>query len=308
METRHLGKSGLQVSCIGMGCMPLSIRSTRPSSADAVKTLLAAYDAGITFFDTADAYCLDHTEVGHNESLIAQAIKELSGPDKSQFIVATKGGLTRPEGQWGRNGSPEHMRQACEASLQRLGLEAIPLYQHHRIDPEVRLEDTLGELAKLQQEGKILHVGVSNYSVAELERARKIVPVVSVQNEYSPFHPEPEWDAAQHTPGKDPDTAGTLDWCRRNDVAFLPWSPFGGMSRAGRWEKFAEKIQKLSSHQERSPYQWILAWLLSRAPQVIPIPGASKNTSILDCAQAGSWKPPIQDLQTLEKFFREEVP
>src|SRR5580692_572783 len=158
MKTRPLGSSGLTVGAVGLGGMYLSIRD-RPSEDDAVRTIHAALDAGITLIDTADVYCLDQRDIGHNERLIARALRE---KPHANVVVATKGGLERPSGSWTRNARPVHLREACERSLKALGVSRIDVYQLHAPDPSVPLADSVGELAKLRAEGKIAHVALSN--------------------------------------------------------------------------------------------------------------------------------------------------
>ena len=166
MKTRALGPTGLEVSCIGLGGMPLSIQG-RPDEARALRVIHAAIDAGMTWIDTADVYCHDDGDIGHNERLIARALSEL-GSAAGEVLVATKGGLERPGGDWTVNGRPEHLRQACERSLRALGTESIALYQVHAPDPQVSWADTVGEAARLREEGKVLHVGISNVTAEEL--------------------------------------------------------------------------------------------------------------------------------------------
>ena len=189
MEHRELGESGLKVSAIGLGGMPLSIDG-RPTEAEAIRVIHASLDAGVTFIDTADVYCLDHTDIGHNERLIAKALRERSG--SGEIIVATKGGLERPGGEWTTNGRPEHLRRACEASLRALGLDAITLYQLHAPCDE-SLEESVGELSRLQEEGKIQHIGLSNVDVDQITQAQSIAPIVSIQNRRNP-HDTSAWD------------------------------------------------------------------------------------------------------------------
>jgi aryl-alcohol dehydrogenase-like predicted oxidoreductase len=193
MELRSLGPGAHNVTCIGFGGMPLSTAG-RPDAAESVKVLHASLDAGMTLIDTADVYCLDERDIGHNERLIARALREWSG-DPDDIVVATKGGLTRPGQRWDSDARPEHLRSACEASLTALGVEVIDLYQLHRPDPKVPLEDSVEALADLHAEGKIRAVGLSNVSVDEIRRASAIVPIASVQNRLSPFFREAlrEW-------------------------------------------------------------------------------------------------------------------
>src|SRR5690242_16481122 len=183
MQQRTIGD--VQVSAIGLGGMPMSIEG-RPDRQRAIATIHAALDSGVTLIDTADAYHLDRTDVGHNESLIAEALASYGG-DTSDVLVATKGGHLRPgDGSWTLDGSPEHLRQACEASLKRLGVEAIGLYQFHRPDPSVPYAESIGGLRDLLDEGKVRMAGISNASPDQIRQAQEILGgrLVSVQNEF----------------------------------------------------------------------------------------------------------------------------
>ncbi|HEY0449947.1 aldo/keto reductase, partial [Actinophytocola sp.] len=185
MQTRHIGDR--QVSAIGLGGMPMSIEG-RPDERRSIATIHAALDAGVTLFDTADAYHLHANEVGHNETLIAQAIASHGG-DTSDVLVATKGGHLRPgDGSWTLNGSPEYLKQACDASLKRLGVDAIGLYQFHRPDPKVDYADSIGALRDLLDAGKIRMAGISNANPDQIRLANDILGgrLVSVQNQFSP--------------------------------------------------------------------------------------------------------------------------
>jgi aryl-alcohol dehydrogenase-like predicted oxidoreductase len=285
MKTRKLGTSGLTVSAVGLGCMYLSIRD-RPSEDDAVKTVHAALDAGVTLFDTADVYCLDHRDIGHNERLLARAFE---GRHDVGVVVATKGGLGRPNGSWTQDASPAHLRAACEKSLAALRVSRIDVYQLHAPDSKVPLADSVGELARLKAEGKIAHVGLSNVSVAQIEEASRITPVVSVQNRWNPQHRAPE-------------TEGVLDHCTRNDIAFLPYSPFGGANGA----LSLSKVGTLGKEAERrgvSPHRLVIAWMLAKSPVVIPIPGARRVASVLDSVAAAELTLTPADIAAVERAF-----
>ena len=225
MPTRRLG--GLQVSAIGLGEMPMSLAG-RPDEAQSVRTIHAALDAGVTLIDTADAYCIDESEVGHGERLVAGALSAWPG-DRDRVLVATKGGHTREGGEWHLDGRPEHLRQACEASLRALGVEAIGLYQFHRPDPKVPFAESVGAMAELKAAGKVRLVGLSNVSVDQIKQARQLVQVASVQNEFSPRFRRSE---------------GELAFCAAEGIAFLPWSPLGVIGRGrdlgGRHRVFGE--------------------------------------------------------------------
>jgi aryl-alcohol dehydrogenase-like predicted oxidoreductase len=263
--------------------MYLSIHD-RPGEADAVKALHAAFDAGVTFLDTADVYCLDHRDIGHNERLIARALRERRGG--APVVVATKGGLERPNGAWTRNARPEHLRRACEASLSALGVERIDVYQLHAPDPAVPIADSVGEIARLRMEGKVAHVGLSNVSVREIEAARAIVPIVSVQNRWNPGHRQPETD-------------GVLSYCTKNGVAFLPYSPFGGASGAKRLGGVG-RLAELAGRRKVSAHRLVLAWMLAKSPAVIAIPGVRRAESAVDSAGASDLELSADDVAAVE--------
>jgi aryl-alcohol dehydrogenase-like predicted oxidoreductase len=286
MKTRALGNSGLTVGAIGLGGMYLSIRE-RPSEAEGVKTIAAALEAGVTLIDTADVYCQDHNDIGHNERLIAKALRETK---HAPVVVATKGGLERPRGAWTRNAKTAHLRAACEASLKALGVEKIDVYQLHAPDPDVPLSDSVGEIAKLRAEGKVAHVGLSNVSVQEIEEARAIVPIVSVQNRWNPLDRSPEQD-------------GVLAHCTKLGIALLPYSPFGGAGGAAS----LSKVGTLAAEAKKrgvTPHRLVLAWMLAKSPVVIPIPGARRVASIVDSAGAADLALSPDDIAAVERSFR----
>jgi aryl-alcohol dehydrogenase-like predicted oxidoreductase len=282
MPTRRV--AGTSVGAIGLGAMPLSLAG-RPDEARSIRTIHAALDAGVTLIDTADAYCLGGSEVGHNERLVAKALGAWPG-DHDHVLVATKGGHTRPGREWGLDGRPEYLRQACEASLRALGVEAVGLYQLHRPDPNVPLAESVGALAELKAAGKVRMVGLSNVSVDQIRQARQIVEVASVQNEFSPRFRRSE---------------GELAWCAAQRIAFLPWSPLGGIGRGrdlgGRHRAFAE----VADRHGVSAQQVALAWELAKAPVVIPIPGATRPETITDSAAATGLRLSRDDLARLDQ-------
>jgi pyridoxine 4-dehydrogenase len=239
----------LQVRRLGFGAMRLTgegIWGPPDDPEEAREVLRRAVDLGVNFIDTADSY-------GPNvsEALIAEALHPYPGG----LVIATKGGLTRSgPGKWERDCRPEHLREACEGSLQRLRLERIDVYQLHAVDPEVPLEESVGALAELRNEGKIAHVGLSNVDLDELARAREIVPVVSVQNRYS---------------FADRESDPVLDRCESDGLAFIPWFPLG----AG--DVGAGTIDRIAADHGATAYQVALAWLLARSPVTLPIPGTS---------------------------------
>ena len=270
MKTRRIGD--VEVSAIGLGGMPMSIEG-RPDRARSIATIHAALDEGVTFFDTADAYHLHADEVGHNEELIAEALRSWDG-DTSGVLVATKGGHLRPgDGSWYVDGRPEYVKEAAKASLRRLGGDAIGLYQFHRPDPEVPYEDSVGAIRDLLDDGVIRLAGISNANPEQIRQAQDILGgrLASVQNQFSPAFrsSEPELRLA--------DELG---------IAFLPWSPLGGISSAGdlgdRFAPFAEVAQARGI----SPQVVALAWHLAQSPHVIPIPGSSRPETIRDSVSA----------------------
>jgi pyridoxine 4-dehydrogenase len=217
METKQLGKTGIFVSAIGLGGMPMSIYN-RPPESESIPVIHRALDLGITFIDTADSYCKDESDKHHNERLIHNALASYKG-DISQVIVATKGGLMRPDGNWTRNGNPEHLRQTIRVSFEALGgTKPIDVWQYHSPDNNYTIEESLAPVKEAVEAGLIRFVGVSNFSVEQIKRAQDIVDIVSVQNQYSPWERQPEID-------------GVLEYCQQQGLTFLPWSPFGGRRR-----------------------------------------------------------------------------
>ncbi|MFE4699240.1 aldo/keto reductase [Streptomyces sp. NPDC056738] len=295
MRYRTLG--GLRVSAVGLGAMPLSIEG-RPDEGRALATVHAALDAGVTLVDTADSYHLPGGEAGHNERLVARALATYGG-DTADVLVATKGGRGRPaDGSWTVNGSPRHLKAAAEASLKRLGLEAIGLYQLHKPDPAVPFEDSVGALRELIDAGTIRLAGVSNTDADQIRRAHAILGdrLVSVQNRYSPAVRD-----------SDPE----LRLCAELGLAFLPWSPLGGISRSsldgpsgggsadGSRERFGA-FRAVAREHAVSPQRVALAWLSALAPTVIPVPGASRPQSARDSALAADLVLGPEDLARLD--------
>ena len=268
MRMRRLGDT--QVSAIGIGCMPLSMREGDPPREHAVGTIHAALDAGVRLLDTADAYS-PTGEMGHNEQLVAEALSSWGG-DPDSVLVATKGGHTRTaDGGWDLDGRPEHLRAACDASLERLGVERIGLYQHHRPDPDVPYAETLGALDELRRAGKIRMIGISNADCDQIRLAHSMLPLAAVQNEFSPAYRDSEPE---------------LELCAELGIAFLPWSPLGGTGSAkdlgSRFLAFAQVAERHGV----SPQQACLAWHLARAEVVLPIPGSSRPATAVASAAA----------------------
>ncbi len=273
MQQRSIGNDTVgrvSVGAIGLGAMPLSTKENRPSPTDAETTVHAALDAGVTLIDTADAYSWDESEFGHNEELVANALRSYGRAD---VLVATKGGHTRRGSEWELDGSPAYLRRACETSLRRLHVEAIGLYQFHRPDPATPWEESMGAMRSLFDDGLVRMVGVSNANVAQIDSARSIIgdALVSVQNQFSPG-----WRSS----------ADELAHCASVGLAWLPWSPFGGVSRAGSLDAAAPAFAEVAAELGVSVYRVTLAWHLAQADVVIPIPGASRPESIVDSAGA----------------------
>lgn len=268
MRTLPLGSTGRQVSVIGFGEMPLSIQG-RPDDPTGIRVIHSSLDAGVALIDTADVYCTSHLDIGHGERLVAHALRSWRGAADG-VLVATKGGMTRPDGRWERNGRPEHLRRACEDSLQRLGVDRIDLYQLHTPDSAVPYEESVGALADLQREGKIRWVGISNVSVAQLERARALVDVTSVQNRLNPFFREAVRD-------------GVVQRCAELGITFLAYSPVGG----GRLNKKLPEhpvVRGIARRVGASPHAVVTAWVLAQGSTVVAIPGARTVAHAQDAA------------------------
>jgi aryl-alcohol dehydrogenase-like predicted oxidoreductase len=285
MINRTLGQRS--VGAIGLGGMPMSIEG-RPGAERSIATIHAALDAGVTLIDTADAYHLHAGEVGHNEELIARALKSY-GSDTSQVLVATKGGHLRPgDGSWTQDGRPEYLKEAAKASARRLGVEAIGLYQFHRPDPTVPYADSIGAIRELLDEGVIQLAGISNASVAQIDQANLLLDgrLVSVQNQFSPAHRS---------------SLVELEHCAALGIAFLPWSPLGGIRNAAELGSHHAAFARVAADLGVSPQQVTLAWELALAPIVIPIPGASRPASIQDSVKATDLELTAEQLAVLSQ-------
>jgi aryl-alcohol dehydrogenase-like predicted oxidoreductase len=265
--------------------MHLSIEG-RPSREQARGVLAAVLDAGVTLIDTADAYCLDERDVGHNERLIAESLHAWKG-DRSSVIIATKGGIVRQGGRWDTDGRPAHLREACDRSLQALGVERIDLYQLHAPDPKVPFAESVGAMGDLRAQGKVRWVGLSNVSVEQIRLAETIVPITSIQNRLNPFFRESL-------------TAGVVRYCQERGVGFLAYSPTGG----------ARLTRSLPNHPVLAPmarrlgvttHALVLAWVLSRSPCVLTIPSARRVEHALDSISAGDLALSPDDLATIDQ-------
>lgn len=268
----------LRVTRLGFGAMRITgegIWGEPADRAEAIRVLRRAVELGINFIDTADSY-------GPNvsEEIIAEALH----PYPAGLVIATKGGFMRPgPNQWVENGKPEHLRSACEGSLRRLRLERIDLYQLHRIDPKVPAEDQLGTLKDLQAQGKIKHIGLSEVSVRQIQHARTIVPIVSVQNRYSVT---------------DRGSQDVLKYCEEEKMGFIPWFPLA----AGRVSGSESPISRVAAQWKATPSQVALAWLLARSPVMLPIPGTSKVKHLEENVAAAELKVDAKKMQELDRM------
>ena len=285
METTQLGKSGVSASAIGLGGMPMSVYD-RPTESQSINVIHRALDLGITFIDTADSYCKDESDKHHNERLIHKALQTYSG-DTSNVIVATKGGLMRPDQSWTRNGNPEHLRETIQVSFAAFGDKPIDIWQYHSPDPDYTIEASLTPAKVAQEAGMINQIGVSNFSVEQIKQARDVVDIVSVQNQYSPWQRQPETD-------------GVLEYCENESLTFLPWSPFGGRRRHDNLTDI-QAIAKLAEEKNVSVYCIVLAWLRSKSSCILPIPGASKVSSVEDSVKAVDIKLSVSEVQKIDK-------
>ena len=283
MQTRRIGAR--TVSAIGLGAMPMSVREVNHEER-ALAAVRRALEDGVTLIDTADAYSPDEATFGHNEVLVAKALRACgAGPD--DVLVATKGGHTRRGTAWELDGRPEYLRQACTASMRRLGVEQIALYQHHRPDPAVPYDETVGGLAALLDEGLIAAAGLSNADPGQIRLAHEVLGdgLVAVQNQYSPSFRS-----------SDPE----IDLCEELGLTFLAWSPLGGMSDAARLGQAFSAFAEVARKHDVTPQQVCLAWEMARSAAVVPIPGASRPASVADSVRATELRLDAEDLARLD--------
>jgi aryl-alcohol dehydrogenase-like predicted oxidoreductase len=270
----------LRVTRLGFGAMRITgdgIWGQPADRAEAVRVLRRAVELGINFIDTADSY-----GPGVSEEIIAEALY----PYSKGVVIATKGGFDRPGPDiWVENGKPEHLKSACEGSLRRLRLDRIDLYQLHRIDPKVPAEDQLGTLKDLQAQGKIKHIGLSEVSVRQIQHARTIVPIVSVQNRYSVT---------------DRGSEDVLEYCEKEKMGFIPWFPLA----AGRVSGPESPISRMAARWKVTPSQLALAWLLARSPAMLPIPGTSRVEHLEENVAAAELKIDRKQWQELDRMAR----
>jgi aryl-alcohol dehydrogenase-like predicted oxidoreductase len=273
MQSSALG----ELPGIGFGGMPLSIQG-RPDEEQGRRVLNAAIDAGMTLVDTADVYCLDDDDIGHNERLIASL-------GRKDFRVATKAGLRRPRGAWTNDASPAHIREACERSLRALQTEQIWLYQLHAPDPKVAFEKSVEAFAELRREGKFQHFGLSNVSVKQIDQAAAILPVVSVQNRLNPYFRE---------------SVKVARACAERGIVFLAYSPLGGGRLTKKLPQFDVLIELARKH-DRSVHAIVLAWVRAQSKTVLPIPAARTIEHALDSAKAADFVLDEEDVRMIDE-------
>ncbi|MCE1252666.1 MAG: aldo/keto reductase [Anaerolineae bacterium] len=307
MEKRNIGKSDLQTGAIGLGCMGMSDFYSNRDDNESIRTILRALDLGVTLLDTADMY-----GVGKNEELVGQAIRQR----RDEVILATKFGNVRgPNGEFlGINGRPDYVKSACEASLKRLGVDTIDLYYQHRVDPQTPIEETVGAMADLVQQGKVRYLGMSEAAPATLRRAHAVHPITALQTEYSLWSREVEDEI--------------LPTCRELGIGFVPYSPLGRGFLTGQIKKFEDlaeddfrryqprfqgenfnknlelvkHINELAAQKGCKPAQLALAWLLAQGQDVVPIPGTKRVSYLEENIGALEVKLSAQDLRRIDEI------
>lgn len=300
LPTRKI--ADLNVSQIGLGCMPASWSHDRSQHEQGIAAIQAALSAGVTLLDTADIYAPSWNTLGHNEKLVAEALRTwtATADDKAKVTVATKGGITRGPGEtWGRSANLNYLLRAVEASAGRLGVSHIDLWQHHRLDPSMTFDEQFENVLALKEQGIVKRIGLSNVNAEMLKRAIKLGGspleggVVSVQNEWSPRYRQ--W-------------ADVLEVCEQHSIAFLPWSPVGGKSFFEDLPTRFPAITDIAEERGVNPYVVTLAWHLKQSPVIIPIPGASKTSSALASVSAATFELSNAEFERIQSSLGESDP
>lgn len=291
MRTRRFGRTGREVSRLGFGAMPFSLEG-RPPRDEAMRVLRAVRDLGVTLFDTADTYGLGPDDLHHNEHLLAELLRE-SGPAAARMLIASKGGCVRTNGGWEIDGHPDRLYRVIADSCAALG-RPVDVWQHHWPDARHPVSVSLRAAKRAQDEGLLRHVGVGNYSLAQLREAMDVVEVVSIQNQFNLWHREAERD-------------GMLAFCEANDIVFLPWRPMGGLGLAQRLGEI-RPLADLAARKGVSPQRLMIAWHLAKSPCLLPIPGSRHPAHAQDALAADGLDLTAEDVAQLDAVGGAELP
>lgn len=287
MQFRNLGRTSLKISSMAYGNMFLSLGG-RPNENESIKLIQAALDQNINLLDTADVYCLNETDIGYGERLINSIIKDYYGT--LPFIVATKGGMERPEGKWKANGRPDHLKRACESSLKALGVDCIDIYQLHQVDDKVPFEESVGCLKELKESGKIRAIGLSNVSLNQIQRACRITDIISIQNQCNLYDPIDFHE-------------GVIDFCEQENITYLAYSPLCS-------KKYHHLIQnspivlKTADKYAANPFQIAIAWLLNKSSAIVPILGTTKLPNLLENLASEQILLKKEDILQLDEVYK----